>query len=345
MFIIDEFFPNCEEDIYFNKDIYDMLKRMSNDTSIPHIIFYGTPGSGKKVMLWLFLEMLFDKTVYDIKNISYDIVGSGGKIIKEVVKQSDYHISIEPKNTNFDRYLIHDIVKEYAKRISLGVYQTNRSFRCVQINNLDNLSYYAQTALRRMMENYSDKCKFIMWCNSLSRVIKPLRSRCMCIRVPRPQKMELLMYLVKIAATKGICLNYGDFITIYDKSNRNIKTALWELQIKKFKNDNKTDYEDYLHKIINIIHTNAKNMSAENFHIIRNHLFNIMITNINGSFILKDLLNVIIKSQLFNEKVKSEIILVASDIDNRLTIGRREIIHFDLFIIKVIKIISGYNSS
>lgn len=340
MFIIDEFFPKEPEDICFHRDIYDMLKKMSNDSNIPHVIFYGQPGSGKKVMLWLFLEMLFDKTVYDVKNISYDIVGSGGKIIKEVVKQSNYHISIEPKNTNFDRYLIHDIVKEYAKRMSLGVYQTNRSFRCVQINNLDNMSYYAQTALRRMMENYSDKCKFIMWCNSLSRVIKPLRSRCICIRIPRPERIELLMYLVKIAANKNIKLDYNDFITIYNKSNRNIKTALWELQIKKYKPNNRTDYDDYLNKIVDMIHYNCYKMTSEKFNIIRNYLFNIMITNINGSLILKDLLNIIIKSDYFIEKVKSEIILIASEIDHRLTIGRREIFHFDLFIIKILKIIS-----
>lgn len=341
MFIIDECFPKEEEDIFFHKNIYEMLKNMSKDTSIPHVIFYGQPGSGKKVMLWLFLEMLFDKTVYDIKNISYDIIGSGGKIIKENVKQSDYHISIEPKNTNFDRYLIHDIVKEYAKRISLGVYQTNRPFRCVQINNLDNLSYYAQTALRRMMENYSDKCKFIMWCNSLSRVIKPLRSRCMCIRIPRPEKLELLMYLVKVAAQKKMYLKYLDFINIYKKSNGNIKTALWELEIRRFKINNKTDYDDYLYKIIDLIYENSNNITSQNFHLIRNHIHNIMITNINGSLILKDLLNIIIKSKYFSDEKKTEIILIASEIDHRLTLGRREIIHFDLFIARILKVLTS----
>ena len=33
-----------------------------------------------------------------------------------MIKQSKHHIIIEPNNNNFDRYLIQDIVKEYARR-------------------------------------------------------------------------------------------------------------------------------------------------------------------------------------------------------------------------------------
>lgn len=337
---MDDYFPKDENDIIFHKNIYGMLKKISDDNSIPHVIFYGSPGCGKKTMLWLFLQLLFDNDVYDTQNISYEIVGSGGKIIKENVKQSNYHICIEPKNTNFDRYMIHDIVKEYAKRISLGVYNVKRSFRCVQINNLDNMSYYAQTALRRMIENYSNKCKFIMWCTSLSKIIKPLRSRCMCIRIPQPTKSELLTFLVKIAADKKIHLNYKDYMDIYNKSESNIKIALWELYIKQYDKSYKLDYHEHLENIINLIYNNAKNITPEIFHTFRNYIFNIMITNINGSNILRDLITIIIKSKQISDKQKTNIILISGEIDHKLNIGRREIIHFDLLFLKIVKILT-----
>src|SRR3990167_878267 len=110
-----------------------MLKIMSADDSIPHVIFYGPEGSGKKTIINLFLEMIYDKDVHKLEDCIYKVAGSGNKITEVIVKQSNYHIIIEPNNNNFDRYLIHDIVKEYAKRRSLGIFKTIRQFKMVVI--------------------------------------------------------------------------------------------------------------------------------------------------------------------------------------------------------------------
>ena len=63
------------------------------------------------------------------------------------------------------------------------------------------MSYYAQTSLRRTMERYNDKCRFMMWCKSLSKVIEPLQSRCICLRIPSPTDDELFRYIFKISNT------------------------------------------------------------------------------------------------------------------------------------------------
>ena len=104
---------------YFHKDILDKLKVISDDNSLPHIIFYGNSGTGKKTLINLFLEMIFDKSIYKLDDSKYTVISSGNMENEIIVKQSDYHIIIEPNNNNFDRYLIEDIVKEYAKRYPL----------------------------------------------------------------------------------------------------------------------------------------------------------------------------------------------------------------------------------
>lgn len=55
----------------------------------------------------------------------------------------------------------------------------------------ENLTKDAQHALRRTMEKYASTCKIILCCESSSRIIDPLRSRCMIIRVPAPSDMEV----------------------------------------------------------------------------------------------------------------------------------------------------------
>ena len=180
---------------------------MSKDESIPHIIFYGPEGSGKKTIINIFLELLYDKNVHNVTNTIYKVTGSGNTSKDVVIKQSNYHIVIEPNNNNFDRYLIQDVVKEYAKRMPLNVFSKHKAFKTVVINNVDNLSFYAQTSLRRTMELYSNTCRFIMWSCSLSKVIDPLISRSYCFQIASPKREELFDYIYHISVKENLQLD------------------------------------------------------------------------------------------------------------------------------------------
>ena len=305
MFLIDKYRPTNSDDSYFHKNLLELLKIMSSDEAIPHIIFYGPDGSGKKTLIKLFLQMLFDDSVNKLNNVEYEITGSGSKIEKEAIKQSNYHIVIEPKNNNSDRFLIHDIVKEYAKRKSLGAFTTNRPFRVVLINNLDNLSYYAQASLRRTMEKYNDKCRFISRCKSLSKVSKPLQSRCICLRVPSPTDIELFKYICKVSVKENIDITLKGYIDIITKANGNIKTALWNLEYLKFGYKIDSDYYNAINKIIGLLFDPIMNNIIE----IQNIIFTLTITNFNKTTIMRDILDKICTSNRITNDAKQKIIL------------------------------------
>ena len=233
MFIVDKYVPKTIDNVIIHKDELAILKKMSEDESIPHLIFYGPEGSGKKTIIDLFLTMIYDEQVTKTNDSEYKVSGSGNNSTEVVIKQSNYHIIIEPNNNNFDRYLIQDVVKEYAKKVPLNVFGTKKTFKMVLINNVDNLSYYAQTSLRRTMEKFSGNCRFIMWCKSLSRVIDPIRSRCYCFRIKAPSDNEMLELMANVSFKESIKLNLSDYNEIISTANGNIKKALWFLQLKK----------------------------------------------------------------------------------------------------------------
>lgn len=61
----------------------------------------------------------------------------------------------------------------------------------VVIDQADELTREAQAALRRTMEKYTSSMRLILCCNSLSRIIAPVRSRCLLVRVARPKVDEV----------------------------------------------------------------------------------------------------------------------------------------------------------
>jgi len=60
------------------------------------------------------------------------------------------------------------------------------------LNEVDRLSKDAQHALRRTMEKYVAVCRLVLCCNSTCKVIEPIRSRCLPIRVAAPTNAEVL---------------------------------------------------------------------------------------------------------------------------------------------------------
>ncbi|VBB18308.1 replication factor C small subunit [Yasminevirus sp. GU-2018] len=341
-FLIDEYAPTTYESVFFHKDIYQRLKMMSSDNSIPHVILHGAPGGGKKTMISIFLKMIYGDSIDKLYTTSYNIAGSGNKTKKEIVKNSAHHIIINPTNTNFDRYLVHEIVKRYAGSRTIELTQNpNSKFKTIQISNLDRLSHSAQTSLRRMIEVNASICRFIMWCDNLSNVIDPLKSRCVCVRVPRPRPGELFAYLTYIALKKKVSPDMKTLSDIVDYSECNIKTALWCLQLYILGYDYRTNYNVAIDKMVGMI----MDCDIHTIEEIRDTFFNIWITNYEGVKIVRDILRQIISSDELSEQCKANIVIRTSEIEYNILRGRREIIHFDSFVVSVMKLIQDYNKN
>jgi replication factor C subunit 3/5 len=61
----------------------------------------------------------------------------------------------------------------------------------VILNEAESLTKDAQHALRRTMKKYMKNLRVILICNSTSRILAPIRSRCLLVRVPAPSSEEV----------------------------------------------------------------------------------------------------------------------------------------------------------
>lgn len=65
----------------------------------------------------------------------------------------------------------------------------------VVVHEADLLSSESQAALRRTMELYMSNVRLILCCKSPSKIIDPIRSRCLLIRIPAPTIDEVIQYI------------------------------------------------------------------------------------------------------------------------------------------------------
>jgi len=101
----------------------------------------------------------------------------------------------------------------------------------VVINEADNLTRDAQSALRRTMEKYSPNLRLILIANSSTKILAPIRSRCLLVRVSAPTNEEIVCCLqnVVVAENLGKCAA-GVLERIAGESKRNLRRALLMLE-------------------------------------------------------------------------------------------------------------------
>ena len=208
----------------------------------------------------------------------------------------------------------------------------------MDINNADNLSPYAQKALRCTMEKYHRTCKFILCCNQASKVIRALRSRCLQVRMPRPTDKDVFNIIYDVSCKENIYINRRNIHQIVYLARRNLKTAYALLDIYRSnkKNDDMVisdtastemlttpnidniiipssmymlSWIDSLQRVINIIKAFYeaplvnKIFSQSTLDLIRELLYTIFITNISGNTLITQFTILMIRSIKFDAKL------------------------------------------
>ena len=331
----------------FKDIIYNIEHGTWQYSNFQHLIVYGSNGCGKNFIVKKLLEKIYGKKAVEVNDVEYTINGYSNTKTKINIKQSKYHILLEPKNNGFDKYLIQEIIQDYAKTNILHILKYKKLFKVVVIDKIDNLSYYAQASLRRTMEKYANTCKFIFICDQLSKIIEPLKSRCLLVRVPLPTNKMLVDITLNICQKESIELSTNDLKDIIHKSNNNINILLWLLEFKKH---NCTYDENWSYLITNIINliTDKSNYNTKDMNKLiiktREYLYILFITNIDFHFIIRKIMLQLLDK--FDEiELKYNIIEITSIFEKRLNQGTRYIIHLEAYILRLIQVFSSFTNN
>ena len=323
----------------FKNIIKELETKSWRYSNLQHLVLYGPKGCGKEYVVENLLKKIYGNI--ETKEIEYTISGYSNSKEKVMINQSKYHIIIEPNNNGFDKYLIQEIIQEYAKTENLTIFKYKKLFKVVIINKIDNLSYSAQASLRRTMEKYADTCKFIFICDQLSKIIEPLRSRCLLIRVPLPNDIQIIETLTQISMNENIKINIEDYKYILDNCESKINNAIWLLEMKKFGVPNTHSWKLVINDMANLI-LKCKDLTPkyiqEFISKTREYFYILFITNID----IKNILICLMKSLIENISdinVKYKVVEIISMFELRISQGTRFIVHLEAMMMKILTIL------
>jgi len=140
----------------------EKLKMMIVNKKIPHIIFHGPSGSGKRHLLEGFIFDIYNNDKQKIKRYTMYVNCAHGKGIR----------------------FIRDQLKFFAKTNI----QNDKGFffKSIILFNADKLTTDAQSALRRCIERFSHTTRFFIIVEDKNKLLKPIISRFCNIYVPYP---------------------------------------------------------------------------------------------------------------------------------------------------------------
>uniref|UniRef100_A0A6C0BTN8 Replication factor C small subunit n=1 Tax=viral metagenome TaxID=1070528 RepID=A0A6C0BTN8_9ZZZZ len=145
-------------------DIIQKLDYFLKESKIPNIIFHGLSGSGKKTIVFDFIDKIYDNNKEKIKEYVMCVNCSHGKGIK----------------------FIREDLKLFSKT---NISFKNNNFKSIVLLNADCLTIDAQSALRRCIELFTHTTRFFLVVQNRFSLLKPILSRFCEIYIPE-KKIE-----------------------------------------------------------------------------------------------------------------------------------------------------------
>lgn len=332
MFLIDKYLINKKRDIIFNHDVYNKVLNKSFLDNLTHLIVHGKNGSGKRSLIKCLINEIYGKVVTE--KVLFNVNTYGNKIDEVLLEKSPYHIIVKPNNSAFDKYVLQDIIKNFAQITTVNSH-TAYHYKLVIIDCIDKLSRQAQNALRRTMEEFMGNCKFVFICYQLHRIIEPLKSRCSLISVKNPSEDDVFKTLFHISTMEGIKLSIARLNDLSKNAHNDIKQGIWLLEY--YQHNIYLKDELNWHKYGQILIKEILSRKI-NLNYLRELNYHIYMSNIDMNELIIYLLNNLLKTDISLE-TKYNIINTFSKFDIRINQGKRQTLHLEALILEIFNIL------
>ncbi len=197
----EKYRPKTLDEVVGQASVTDRLKGYVEAKNMPHLMFAGTPGTGKTTCALALARSMYGDSWR-------------GNFIE--------------LNASDDRGI--DVVRGKIKDFARTAPIEGAEFKIIFLDESDALTNDAQGALRRTMEKYSKTCRFILSCNYSSKIIDPIQSRCAVFRFRPVSNTEIQKVVDRIAVEEKLDLGEGAVEALIYIARGDVRRAVNTLQ-------------------------------------------------------------------------------------------------------------------
>ena len=200
---VEKYRPKNLSDIINQKEIIGSLTGLlKKQGEMPNLLFSGGAGVGKTTTAMC---------------LSREILGDRWK---------DYTLEL---NASDERGI--GIVREKVKKFSrFAGLDTEIPFKIIILDEADEMTSDAQTALRRIIEDTAKFCRFILIANNISKIIPPIQSRCANFKFTQIEQTDIINHLKMILKKEKIQSDDKGIIEITEYAEGDLRHAINLLQ-------------------------------------------------------------------------------------------------------------------
>jgi replication factor C small subunit len=314
---VEKYRPKTLDEVVGLKDIVESLKSfMKNPKTKPHLLLAGIPGTGKTTLALCIARELFGA---NWKTFTLELNASDERGID----------TVRDRVMDFSRY----------SRAAFG----NVPFALIILDESDQMTGPAQTALRRIMETSSRTSRFILICNQSGKIIEPIQSRCAIFRFSKLDRKAMVDHLCWIAGKEKVTLEHSAAERIVDYAEGDLRHAINALQTAAAYKDGVVD-----EKVVSLVVGEASPMQVQlmvkkalygDFVEARKMMYDLMGSyGFSGAEIVRQMQRELFKISTLSQEQKADLSNIIGEYDYRLTQGANSDIQLSALLAQFAKV-------
>lgn len=197
----EKYRPKKLKEVVDQKEIIKGISNLIKSPDIPHMLLAGPAGVGKTTTaLCIAMELLGEEW----RKNTLELNASDERGIK----------------------MVRERVKEFAASIKLADDKEFGKPKIIILDEADEMTSEAQTALRRIIEDSARTTRFIIICNYLSQIIEPIQSRCVVFRFRRLPKEDVIDHLKMICEQQKVKYEEKALAQIYEATGGDLRHSI-----------------------------------------------------------------------------------------------------------------------